>query len=68
VTLARDQARERQRRRRARLRAGKIRIVVMADELELIDRLTADGFLRSQDADDPIKIAAALLASAGCHA
>jgi hypothetical protein len=59
---------ERQRRRREWLRAGKIRLVVMADEIELIDRLTAAGFLRRQDADDQAKIAAALLASAGCHA
>jgi hypothetical protein len=59
---------ERQRRRRAWMRAGKIRRVVMADEIELIDRLTAAGFLRRQNADDPTKIVAALLASAGCHA
>jgi hypothetical protein len=59
---------ERQRRRREWLRAGKIRLVVLADEIELIDRLTATGFLRQQDADDPAKIAAALLTSTGCHA
>jgi hypothetical protein len=61
-------AAERQRRRRELVRAGKIRLVVIADEIELIDRLTAGGFLKPQDVDDPAAIAAALLASAVGHA
>jgi hypothetical protein len=68
MTRAADLARERQRRRRARLRAGRIRVTIEADEAELIDLLTASGFLHPSDADDPAKIASALLKVAGCHA
>jgi hypothetical protein len=64
----RELARLRKQRERDRDRAGKIRLVVFANETELIDRLTAGGFLKRKDTDDPAKIAAALLASAGCHA
>jgi hypothetical protein len=64
----REAARTRQRRRRERVRTGKIRLVVEADEIELVDRLTAAGFLHPADADDPAKVAAALLAVVACHA